>query len=345
MEISIIIPLYNNWQLSQNCLQSIAGGISAELSYEIILIDNASYDDTAQQIQKLATPTIRYVQNEKNLGFARACNLGAQEASGNYLLFLNNDIIVLSAAITASYQALTTLPNIGIVGSRLLYPDYTIQHAGLAMDENYDWWHIYRGYTGFHPLVLERRIFQAVTGAAMMLSALDFSHVGGFDESYLNSHEDLDLCLKIRQMGKEILYEPESVMFHFESASDGRYGFNEKKKFIKKWQSVAKNDYKEKTYYYAQKKADIYQQLHTEKLAQKEITNLAYMDKEQILWFCQREFYQQSQKRFELELELKQLKAQLDRVIDEHYLINIRIGKILLFIPQILKKLLQRIFK
>lgn len=347
MDISIVIPVYNNWEFTKVCLETVALGFAqnSEISYEIIVVDNASFDATESQISTLNFSNLQYEKLTQNFGFAIASNKGAEIATGKYLLFLNNDIKIFPNAIEYLYKAIHSASNIGVVGSRLLYPNFTIQHAGLAMDENYDWWHIFRNYPGSHPLVLEKRKMQAITGASMMLRREDFFKVGRFDESYLNSHEDLDLCFKIRRLEKDILYEPDSVMIHYESITDGRYGSNEKNRFVELWKKEARYDYTEKTLVYAEKKFSLYNTSLLDSNLER-----VYFSKNDALdgSFAKmqtRDLLQITMERLRLEQTIKKQQHEISSLRQEHYLVIMRLGKIILWFPNLLRRLIRWIWK
>jgi glycosyltransferase involved in cell wall biosynthesis len=224
---------------------------------EVILVDNGSFDETPRAVERLAYPNLHYHRMPKNLGFAKACNFGAQKAAGDLLLFLNNDMAVLPGSIRSLSDTLKGNPSVGIAGARLLYANYTIQHAGMALDDAYDLHHVYRHYPAEHPLVLVKRAFQAVTGACLMISRSLFSEMDGFDETYLNSHEDVDLCLRVRASGREVVYDPAAVFFHYESMSAGRTLASRRgtEVFLGKWRGRLGPDLTEKTTVFASRLA------------------------------------------------------------------------------------------
>jgi GT2 family glycosyltransferase len=233
--VSIIIPAYNNWQLTFRCLMSLLEHTSG-VRYETIVVDNASTDETAVALPRLEG--LRARRNAENLGFATACNQGASMARGRYLLFLNNDIEaranwlppmlrMMEMEVTQGTppRARESVPKMGIVGSRLLYPDGTLQHGGVAVS--------YAGPLPINPVHLAYRerpeasakplLLNVVTAACMLIRRDLFDEVGGFDESYRNGFEDVDLCFKARERGWLVGYTPESTLIHHESKSKGRF--------------------------------------------------------------------------------------------------------------------------
>jgi GT2 family glycosyltransferase len=221
--VSIVIPAFDKWAYTFKCLMAIAQA-TRDVRHEIIVVDNASSDETAQALPLL--DQVRVLRNPENLGFARACNQGAAMARGRYLLFLNNDTEPRDGWLSAMVRAIESAPDVEVVGNKLLFPDGTIQHAGVAFAYGVPFpltpFHVhYRAPAdaGGDALVT----VQAVTAACMLVRPARFAAVGGFDEGYVNGYEDVDLCLKIGDAGGRIVYAPDSVVVHHESVSEGRF--------------------------------------------------------------------------------------------------------------------------
>ena len=251
MDISIITPVYNAGQYTQIFLDSLKTALSnTDLKVETIIIDNYSYDETPGILQKIELPGLKLERSRENLGFARGSNAGAKKATGKYLLFLNNDMFVFPGSLEALFREMERSEATGILGGRLLYPDHTIQHAGMAFNEDHHCLHVFRHYPAEHPLVLQKRTFQAVTGACIFIRRTDFEALEGFDESFVNGYEDIDLCLRLkRSTGKEIVYLPDAVFLHYESVSEGRHlaQAGAWKRFKEKWEGKIQSDYADKT--------------------------------------------------------------------------------------------------
>lgn len=223
--ISIIIPVYNLWQMSKNCLQSLANNkVNCEL--EIILVDNASSDATIQEAEsygrELFGEHFRYLRHNENLGFAKACNAGAKIAKGEFLFFLNNDTCVKANWCQPLLQKLEQ-DNMAAVGPLLLYPNGRNQHCGVGFSLLNRVLHLYVDFPGKHHLLYKERQLQAISAAAILLDRAKFASVGGFYEGYQNGHEDLDLCFALRQKGYRLAIAPESVIIHHEGKSAGRH--------------------------------------------------------------------------------------------------------------------------
>lgn len=217
---SIVIPVYNKAHLTRQCLDRILSE-PPKYPFEIIVVDDGSRDGTPNLLAGYGD-RIRVVTHPSNKGFATTCNDGAAAAAGEYLVFLNNDTIPFPGWLDVLVEYIQANPQVGIVGSKLLFPDGTIQHAGVAICQ--DFWprHIYGGLSADHPAVNKARRMQAVTGACMLLPRELFLRVGGFDTVFINSYEDIDLCLRIGALGYEVHFCPQSKLIHLESISEGR---------------------------------------------------------------------------------------------------------------------------
>lgn len=242
MKVSVVIPVFNRLKYTQKCLESVFE-FGSKHAFEVIVVDNASSDGTEEFLAGLSGKILT-VHHEKNLGFAKACNAGASKASGEMLLFLNNDTIVTKNWMDVLAAELDENSEIAMAGSKLLYPDETIQHAGVVFGEDKIPYHIYAREIKEKHYVNKKRKFNALTAACMLVRREIFEKVGGFDENFLNGYEDIDLCLKIKELGKDIMYCPESVVYHYESISEGRGDKHRENRelFLKKWGAKIQQD-------------------------------------------------------------------------------------------------------
>ncbi len=239
--VSIIIPTYNNLELTQNCLESIWEHTPPRL-YELIVVDNGSEDGTGEFLEDLAAAgRVRLIANPTNLGYARACNQGARPARGELLVMLNNDTLATPGWLEALLEGLGGDDRVAAVGAKLLYPDDSVQHAGVAINQAGKVYHLYRHFHRDHPAVNKRREFQVVTGACLLIRRSVFFQEGLFDENFQNGFEDVDLCFRLKQSGYRIVYNPQSVVYHLESMTPGRFDHNENNSryFNEKWQGRA----------------------------------------------------------------------------------------------------------
>ncbi|NJL18715.1 MAG: glycosyltransferase, partial [Nitrospira sp.] len=205
----------------RQCVEALAA-TTGDVSWELIVVDNHSTDDTASFLSTLGGD-VQLIHNQENLGFAKACNQAARSSRGKYLVFLNNDTIPQPGWLKALVEEAEDDGSVGVVGSKLLYPDGTIQHAGVVRScQDFLPYHIYKSFAGDHPAVNQRREFQIVTAACLLIRRSLFEEVGGFDEGYLNGFEDVDLCLKVKERKHRVVYQPRSVVVHLESQTPGR---------------------------------------------------------------------------------------------------------------------------
>lgn len=222
--VTIVIPTFNKYELTQQCLKGLEG--STEVPFTVILVDNASADGTAARTEK-EFPDVRVISMKENVNFSGACNFGASLATTELIVFLNNDTVPFKGWLEPLVEELDN-PEVGIVGSKLVFPDGTLQHAGVCfMRETRFPYHPYRGMDAETPAANHRRELQVVTGACFAIRKADFFAWGQFNNQYKNGGEDIELCLIARRHGKKVVYNPESVLIHYESQSPGRLDHND----------------------------------------------------------------------------------------------------------------------
>ncbi|CAK7013356.1 MAG: hypothetical protein DELT_02153 [Desulfovibrio sp.] len=221
---SIIIPVFNKWELTRNCLASLCEHGSGP-SFEVIVVDNGSTDATATELasfgESLFGEQFRAIVLPENKNFGPACNLGAKTAKAPVLFFLNNDTLVTSGWAEPLLTALHENDAVGAVGPLLLYPDNTVQHVGVAFGAVGPL-HLYQNFPEAHPVIAKARDLQSITGAAFMIQTDFFHACGSFCEEYKNGFEDLDLCVQIRKNGKKLRCVPQSRVYHLESQTPKR---------------------------------------------------------------------------------------------------------------------------
>lgn len=219
VDVSIIIPVYNKWELTRACITSVLQTcIGTGIRFEVILADDNSTDETVRAAEIF--PGLRIAKTPKNLGFLRNCNHAARAARGRYLLLLNNDTVVLPGWLEALFRSMENDPAIGIAGSKLLYPDKVIQEAGGAIFRDASARNIGRGQERDNPLFNVAREADYISGASILIRADFWNKVGGFDERYKTAYyEDTDLAMSARAHGLVVWYEPKSELIHFEHQS------------------------------------------------------------------------------------------------------------------------------
>ena len=216
---SVVIPVHNWASLTRQCLDALFDTPSGTEDVEIVVVDDASSDATPETLAAYGS-RIRTVHHPTNTGFGRACNDGAAAATASeYLVFLNNDTIPQPGWLGALIAECEAYPRAAVVGSQLLFPNGTIQHAGVVICQDGYPRHVYSGFPAHHPAVNKARRFQAVTAACALFRRPVFDQVHGFDTAFRNGYEDVDLCLRIGALGHEVRYCPQSVLYHLESLS------------------------------------------------------------------------------------------------------------------------------
>jgi GT2 family glycosyltransferase len=217
---SIVIPVHNQAALTSQCLDALVNEPPA-VPFEVIVVDDASTDSTGDLLGRYGD-TIRVVSRGSNSGFAAACNDGARAAAGDYLVFLNNDTIPTKGWLDRLSDYADDHARAAVVGAKLLFPNDTVQHAGVVICQDGLPRHLYVGFPADHPAVNKSRRFQAVTAACALVRRGAFDQVDGFDTAFRNSLEDADLCLRLGERLHEVHYCHESVLYHLESISRGK---------------------------------------------------------------------------------------------------------------------------
>ena len=223
-DASIVIVAYGKREVTERCLQTLDHALGPALSerFELVLVDNASPDDTLELFD-LWRERATVVALERNLHFSGGCNAGAAAATGETLIFLNNDTEVGPGALEELVQTLAA-PDVAAAGLRLLYPDGTIQHAGVAMLAVNGLpvpHHVFHHQAGDLPAARCTLDLDVVTAACIAVRREAFDAVGGFDTAYENGWEDVDLCLKLRMAGHRIVYRGDLVLVHDEGRTRG----------------------------------------------------------------------------------------------------------------------------
>ena len=240
--VSIVIPVFGKVRYTQLCLQSIVDAES-EQPYEVIVVDDASPDDTAEFLQQ--SEGIRVVELSENRGFIAACNAGAETARGEYLVFLNNDTIVPDYWLDQLVESIENLPDAGAVGPRLLFPDGSLQEAGGLVFADGSAWNVGRNRSADNPRYLYAREVDYVSGACLLLRRSVFEELNGFDDHFAPAYyEDTDLAFRLRDAGYRVYVQPQVSVVHIEGVSSGtdessgmkRFQPINREKFLSRWQ-------------------------------------------------------------------------------------------------------------
>jgi GT2 family glycosyltransferase len=222
-------------------LRSLEASLPHELTYEVIFADDGSTDGTRNWLAGLDDARVQFILNDRNYGYAITNNLAIKQAKGRYLGLLNNDLLFEPGWFEPMLAALnTTSLNAGVVGNvQHRVADKSLDHAGVALMPSGKFEHI-ADTLNTHTLLTP---VYAVTGACMLMHRSDFEAVGGFDEVFVNGCEDIDLCLKVRQAGKQIYVAPDSQIFHHVSLSRSRVSLQNEKNsqyLYSKWRKEIK---------------------------------------------------------------------------------------------------------
>jgi len=247
-EVSIVIPVYNQFDYTYNCIKSIQKQ-SGDVTYEIIIGDDCSTDFT-ERINDVVSG-IKVIRNKNNLRFLLNCNNAAKYAKGKYILFLNNDTQVQENWLQPLVDLMKD-ESIGMVGSKLVYSDGRLQEAGGILWKDGSAWNYGNKMNPEDPEYNYVKEVDYISGAAIMIRADLWKEIGGFDERFVPAYyEDTDLAFEVRKHGYKVVYQPLSVVVHFEGVSNGTdtssgqkaYQVTNAKKFYDKWKDVLEKEH------------------------------------------------------------------------------------------------------
>ena len=247
--VSIIIPVYNEFSYTYRCLQSILEH-SGNVTYEIIIADDCSTDAT-KRIHDIVDG-INVITNNTNLRFLLNCNNAARSARGRYILFLNNDTQVQENWLQPLVDLIESDDSIGMVGSKLVYPDGLLQEAGGILWKDASAWNYGNRKSPDDSEFNYVKEVDYISGAAIMIKKSLWKEIGGFDEKFAPAYcEDSDLAFEVRAHGYKVMYQPLSVVVHFEGISNGTdtsngqkaYQIKNQQKFYEKWKDVLEKEH------------------------------------------------------------------------------------------------------
>lgn len=250
--VSIIIPIYNHLHITHSCLFSILNN-TKNIDYEIIIADDASIDETGNIEDYIENGKI--IRNKKNLGFLKNCNHASKFAKGKYILFLNNDTNVQKDWLKNLLEFIEKDKTIGIVGPKFISTDGKIKEAGGIIWKDGSSSHFGYSLAQGDPEFNYVKEVDYISGACLLVRKRLWETIGGFDERFAPVYyEDVDLAFEARNLGYKVVYQPKSVITHFEGVSYGT-GVNDesmnllkinKRKFLKKWEKVLEKEHFEK---------------------------------------------------------------------------------------------------
>lgn len=248
-DVSIVIPAYNQFEYTYNCLASILKN-SGDVHYEIIVANDCSTDLTTQ-LGDVATG-IKIINNETNLRFLLNCNNAAKYAEGRYIVFLNNDTQVQENWLQPLVDILEKDATVGMTGSKLVYSDGWLQEAGGIFWKDASAWNYGNRQNPDDPEFNYVKEADYISGASIMIRASLWKEIGGFDERFVPAYyEDSDLAFEVRKHGYKVVYQPLSVVIHFEGVSNGTdvtsgqkaYQVVNQQKFYEKWKDVLEKEH------------------------------------------------------------------------------------------------------
>ena len=248
--VSIIIPNKNNAPLLRKCISSIREKTTYE-NYEIIIVENNSKDNNVftlyKELERYSNiHVIRW--NKEGFNYSEICNMGARSAAGRHLLFLNNDIEIITPNWIEEMLMYSQRGDVGAVGIKLYFSNRTIQHAGVVLGVKGTAGHIYYGapnnYAGYMGKLHIAQNISAVTAACMMVRRRVFEEVGFFEPEFHASYNDVDLCLKIRKAGYLVVWTPYAEAYHLESRSRGYNITSDKKRKLIREMDLFKTKWK-----------------------------------------------------------------------------------------------------
>ena len=242
--VSIVIPVYNQFNYTYECLKSILRN-TMDTSFEVILADDCSTDLTTR-ISEIVD-NIHVIRTSMNLRFLLNCNNAAEHARGEYIFFLNNDTQVQEDWLGSLVRLMDSDDSIGMTGSKLVYPDGRLQEAGGILWKDGSAWNYGSKQDPNMPEYNYVKEVDYISGAAIMIRTSLWKQLGGFDERFAPAYyEDTDLAFMVREAGYRVVYQPKSVVVHFEGASNGtdtssglkKYQVDNQKRFYEKWKQV-----------------------------------------------------------------------------------------------------------
>ena len=218
-KLSIIIVTWNTAQITKKCVETINEYLPGS---EIIIVDNGSQDDTVALLSKIKN--VKIIENQANLGFAKANNIGLRSATSEYIVFMNSDIELLDSKISDMVEYLKNNPNIGIIGPKFLNPDLTPQASAFppqtALNAFKEFWLNQKdAFSKYTPTNSQPVKVAYISGGCLATKKDFFKSIGSWNEKYFFYFEDMDLCRKVNQVGKDVVFYPLCQIIHRHGAS------------------------------------------------------------------------------------------------------------------------------
>lgn len=227
VRVSLIISVFEQLDYTKRCLSSLKRTLDGKVEYEVLMVDDASEDDSAEFLRSLEAPYQVFFNSERK-GFAKNNNLAASKAKGEFLCLLNNDVFVEGDWLFPMIKVFEEKEDAGVIGNvQLLANSRKYDHMGVVFGpqgnpRHYGQWFKQRDFCG------ETKKWSAVTAACCLVRRNDFIKLGGFDEIFINGCEDIDLCLRYNRNGFSNYVVHDSVVIHVKGASAGRKRYNDR---------------------------------------------------------------------------------------------------------------------
>ena len=253
--VSVVIPNKDHWQDLDVCVKSLMERATYQNLEFVIVENNSAEAETFAYYERLQAEhgNVRVVTWEREFNYSAINNFGAGFAKGEYLLLLNNDTEIIEPDCIQEMLGFCQREDVGIVGARLLYADDTIQHAGVVVGfggiAGHTFIGLHKAENSYFHRAMCAQDYSAVTAACMMTKKSVFDQVGGLSEELAVAFNDIDYCMKVRSLGKLVVYAPYALLYHYESKSRGLEDTPEKIErfnrevavFIKKWPDIIRN--------------------------------------------------------------------------------------------------------
>ena len=255
--VSIVIPNKDSVEVLSRCLESIEEKTTYK-NYEIVVVENNSEEDATFEFYRTAEQRygrLRVVRWPAEFNYSKINNFGVEQARGDYILLLNNDVEVISPSWLESMLGFCQREDVGAVGARLLYPDNTVQHAGVGMiycknrgemgGPVHVFCHLDRSDPGYMNRAVISQDVTIVTGACLMTKRSVYEELGGLTERYSVAYNDVDFCLKVQRSGRCVVFDAEAELYHYESFSRGSDEVGDKVRRFVSEQGMLRHDWPE----------------------------------------------------------------------------------------------------
>jgi|GEM_PF-1697103 len=221
--VSIVVPTLNQTTMAGECLHAIARN-TQHIPYEIIVVDDGSPGDVQEYLKTMSDELdFKLILKDKTEGFGKACNAGIKNAKGADIVIMHTDVLVDKGWLSGLVKTAEKESKAGIIGARLVYPDGSIQHAGITFNQETGFEYRLKSYKKDYYEVVQQHDVDAVTFALALINRDVINEIGLLDGNLFVSLEDIDYCLRARQAGFRIIYCPSCVATHIEGGTVGRF--------------------------------------------------------------------------------------------------------------------------